>query len=199
MKQIITKFRGSLDKVVTQGYIIPGCVTFAFSFVLGIIVAWSQVQRTCDVAPHCNTSVTADVPLEVTVPGVNHESDDTPITMNAAEDDLVLVSSTSPPTYEEAFSQQQKKLKNITRCQPMLHAVKVKEELENWDDLQDKELLPPEVPLNRCPSCGLCLGEKQCQPTKIKLTETIVRYRDDDNGIKYIKKDLEEHLECSCV
>ncbi|KAK8402246.1 hypothetical protein O3P69_001394 [Scylla paramamosain] len=84
-----------------------------------------------------SSSITADVPLEVAVPGVNHESEDTPITMNAAEDDLVLVSSTSPPTYEEAFNQQQKMM-NIVRCQRMLHAVKVNEELENWDDLQEK-------------------------------------------------------------
>lgn len=204
MKQNIMKVRGSLDRIVTQGYIIPVCVIFAFGFVLvtiGVAAARSLIvpQCTCDVAPHCNTSVTADVPLEVTVPGVNHESDDTPSTMNAAEDDLVLVSSTSPPTYEEAFNQQQKKLKNVTRCQPMLHAVKVNEELENWDDLQDKDLLPPEVPVNRCPSCGLCLWGKQCQPTRIELIPVIVKYRDGDNGIKYTEKYIEEHRECSCV
>ncbi len=100
-----------------------------------------------------------NVTEDVTVPGVTRQTSNTPTIMNATEDDLVLVPSTSSPTCEEASNQQQKKLKDSTRCELVLHAIRVNKELENSDNLLDNDL-PPEEAFYRCPSYGLCIGGK---------------------------------------
>lgn len=169
-------------------------------FVMGIRVAQTlDPQSTSDIVPLCNTSVTADVPLEVTVSNVSvtRQPSDRPIVMNATEDDPVPWPSTSHLTCEETFNQQQKNLKNCIKCQPVLEAVKVDKELNFNDVLLDKELLPPEVPVYRCPINGLCLGGIWCQPTKKRLTTYKLNYR-DGQGVACTERDLEEHLECSC-
>lgn len=170
-------------------------------FVMGTLVAQSPFgpQSTSDIVPHCNTSVTADVPLEVTVSDVSvtRQPSNRPIVMNATEDDLIPWPSTSHLTCEEAFNQQQKNLKNCIRCQQVLVAVKVDKELHFNDFLLDKELLPPEVPVYRCPINGLCLWGKWCQPTKKQLITYKLTYGDDQGG-GCTERDVEQHLECSC-
>lgn len=201
MEQNVTIFRRSVS-VLKRSCRTPGCVIFTLGMIvgaIGIAVARSLIAPscTCDSAPHLNTSVTTDVPLKVTVPSVIRQPSTTQL-MNATEDDLVPVFLSSHSSCEEAFHQQQKKLKNSIRCQPVLHTIKVNEELERWDKLLDKYLLRPEEAVYRCPLYGLCLGGKRCLPTKVLHTPYHLKYTDDKDGQGCEKRDLDEHLECSC-
>lgn len=180
----------------------PGCVIFTLGIIVGAIgvaIARSLIAPSCtsDVAPHSSTSATTDVPLKVAVPSVIRQLSTT-LVVNTTEDDLVPVPSTSHLTCEEAFKQQQKKLKSSTRCQPVLHTIKVNEELETWDKLLDKYLLRPEEAVYRCPTYGLCLGGKRCLPSRVLHTTYHLKYSDDKHGDGCEKRDLDEHLECSC-
>ncbi|MPC72055.1 hypothetical protein E2C01_066348 [Portunus trituberculatus] len=156
-------------------------LTITFSLVL-------HYRVNCDAAPPCNTSAAVDSTVMENVPDVTFVPGDTQTTNSL----------TTNRTIEEAFSLQQEKLKNVPGCQPMLHAIKVNEELESRDHLHDKDLLPPEVPVYRCPSsCGRCLWGKRCLPTKKELITVIVMYRNGDEAI-YEERDLYEHKKCAC-
>lgn len=173
-----------------------GVIIFLLGIIVGglvVVIIWYTLPYTRDVTPDCNISSTTDVPLETTGP-IN-----TSTVMNGTEDVPVLPSTLPPPYgYREALLQQRKKLENATKChEPEIHVINVKSELEGWDSLSDKDLWRPMVAVYRCPPYALCLRGKQCLPSKVKHTTYIVEYL-EGNQRKYAKRNLTEHVECSC-
>ena len=182
--------------------IILVCVVFAlcvFGAVAAALLMVPLCNTTCDAAPTCNASAAGDVPMEGTVPGVTLNPGVTPSSTEVTVNDDASTPPTVTLTYDQRYRQQQQKLSTVSGCQPVPHALKLGDELDRWDSLQDKELLPPEVPVNRCPYyTGLCLGGERCMPTKTATTTVIVRYKGDDGLLQYTEREIEEHLECSC-
>ncbi|XP_045122985.1 uncharacterized protein LOC123511291 [Portunus trituberculatus] len=91
---------------------IPGIVIFTCGLLLGAIgvgitQSFVAAPRTRHVASPCNISGTTDVSLEVTVPIITSQSNNTSTVMEATEGDLATVPSTSALTCEEASKQQQ--------------------------------------------------------------------------------------------
>ncbi|KAG0723845.1 hypothetical protein GWK47_041850 [Chionoecetes opilio] len=155
-------------------------------------------RTTYDAALFYNTSTTGEPALEVTVPRVTFSPTYTPSTKEVMRNNNTWTPAGVNLTLEQRFRHQQQRLSTVPRCRPMLLAVKLEDELDRWDRLLDKELLPPEVPVSRCPySCGLCLGGERCLPTTTANATVVVRYKGDetdDGGIRHEKREIKEHL-----
>lgn len=197
--------RNTVDTLATRMYrilllIVFACSTAILGAVVTLLVA-PQCNTTCDPARPCDSSLTQDQPVMTTVSSDNLSPDTTWSSTSVSASDSVSMHPTTTHTYEERFHKQQEKLRNIPKCQPMIHPVVVTDngELPDWDSLRDKDLLSPVVPINRCPmSCGLCLWGKRCLPTRKATITILLKYLDDDSRTLYEERDLYEHLECSC-
>lgn len=189
--QEITPLRSPMDTTVRKSYNILLVIPLACSIiVVTVAVTLSIAPQRCDPGPAPLSSNGA--PESDSSPGAS------PSSTSAPESDSVSV---HPITTEERFSEQQKNLWTVPKCEPMLHPVRVmdKGELPKTDDLRDKVLLPPVVPIKRCPeSCGLCIEGKWCLSTRNATKTVILKFQDTDNQIKYEERDLLEHLECAC-
>ncbi|XP_045129671.1 uncharacterized protein LOC123515206 [Portunus trituberculatus] len=197
--------RGSVDTVVTKTckiLLFLGSVCGAAILGAGVTLFIApQYNTTRDPVRPCDSSLAQHHLVMTTVPSDTLSPDTTSSSRSASESDSVSVHPTTTHTDEERFHKQQEKLRNIAKCQPMPHPVRVNDdgELPYWDHLRDKDLLSPVVPINRCPtSCGLCVWGERCLPTRNTTTSVLLKYLDDNNQIKYEERDLQEHLECSC-
>ena len=200
----MTRVTNSMKKLVEHRTV---CYSIAISRILILLAVYGalmfivvQCKTTCDAVPACNASASGDLSVvgvlsNITLNPANTPSSSTEVTMNG----VVSVSPTAA-LYEHRFQLQQEKLKTIPNCKSMLHPITLtlSKELGSLDELLDKDLLPPVVPVNRCPySCGLCLHGGHCRPTKTANTTVIVMYKDGDN-VKKEERQLVEHLDCSC-
>ena len=158
-----------------------------------------QCKTTCDADPACNASASGDLSVVAVLSNITLNPANTPSSTEVTMNGFVSVSPTAA-FYDHRFQLQQEKLKTIQNCKPMLNPISLilSEELGSLDELWDKDLLPPVVPVNRCPyTYGLCLHGGHCRPAKTANTTVIVRYKDGDN-VKKEERQLAEHLDCSC-
>lgn len=167
------------------------CVFVAVAVAMLVI---PQCHTTCDATSVCNTSTSVDNVPQITLSRTNTPGTTKTTVTTSTHANVNLTS-------RQLFHRQQQRFNTVPKCRPTYLAVRLDEELDRMDRLLDEELLPPQVPIKRCPySCGLCPYGGRCQPRATANVPVMVRYKDGGGGggWRYTHRDLQEHLECLC-
>lgn len=143
-------------------------------------------------AVHCNPPSAGYLPDEGTVAGV---------TSNQVEPDNTEVPTTPTLslTNREKIKRQKNKLRNLPPCKPMLLPVRIKDELNPYDNLLDQVIVTEVVAVQRCPvTVAFCHGSSHCGPTNSTPEEVVIQYESKNRTLHFIKKEVRKDLECSC-
>lgn len=169
------------------GGVVLGCVITTITFKTAILPQYNascglaQSSNARDVLPFKGTE-----PVSPFKPSENNT--DTPVTPRVA------------PTGKKRIIMQERKLRALPPCKPMLVPVWLKEEvLSGLDDFLDMALVTTVVAVERCPeTVGLCYGKTRCRPKNSVNITVDVRYIRYDTKTDVLQREVRKDLECAC-